>query len=165
VTTSPAFRTTASKIGLPNHRRLESRRADFNVFGPQYLIHDDSNPAPKVPAYSVVNMHTSYELTKNVELFGLIQNLFNQHYYQAGTFYKLGGFTNVGGGPNLYANLFSGDSRTFVPACRSPSVAAYAPHSEAHFSAPARRLLGHENPTARGHFFIVDDQVSRFPAH
>jgi iron complex outermembrane recepter protein len=88
---------------------------DLNVFGSQYLIHDDSNQAPKVPAYWVVNMHTSYEVTKNVELFGLVQNLFNQHYYQAGTFYELGGFNNVGGGPNLYANLFSGDSRSFVP--------------------------------------------------
>jgi len=88
---------------------------DINVFGSQYLIHDDSNQAPKVPPYWVVNMHTSYEVTKNVELFGLVQNLFNQRYYQAGTFYELGGFTNVGGGPNLYANLFSGDSRSFVP--------------------------------------------------
>ena len=88
---------------------------DVNVFGPQYLIHDDSNQAPKVPPYWVVNMHTSYEVTKNFELFGLVQNLFNQRYYQAGTFYELGGFTNVGGGPNLYANLFSGDSRSFVP--------------------------------------------------
>jgi hypothetical protein len=31
-------------------------------------------------------MHTSYQLTKNVQIFRLIQNLFNQHYYSAGTF-------------------------------------------------------------------------------
>ena len=54
----------------------------------QYLIHDDSNLNPKVPAYWVVNMHTSYHVTKNVEIFGLVQNLFNQHYYSAGTFFS-----------------------------------------------------------------------------
>ena len=89
--------------------------ADINVFGSQYLINDESNQAPKVPPYWVVNMHTTYEVAKNWELFGLVQNLFNQRYYQAGTFYELGGFNNVGGGPNLLASLLSNDSRSFVP--------------------------------------------------
>src|SRR5262249_29250820 len=68
--------------------------ADVNYFGSQYLIHDDSNLNPKVPAYWVVNMHTSYQITKNVQVFGLVQNLFNQHYYSAGTFFDTGGYYN-----------------------------------------------------------------------
>lgn len=87
--------------------------ADLSVVGSQYLIHDDSNQNPKVPAYWVVNMHASYQVTKNVEVFGLVQNLFNQHYYYAGTFFQTGGFTNVGGGNNLYANLT--DPLTYLP--------------------------------------------------
>lgn len=87
--------------------------ADLNVVGSQYLIHDDANQNPKVPAYWVVNMHTTYQVTKNIELFGLVQNLFDQHYYSAGAFFETGGFTNVGGGANLYANLT--DPRTFLP--------------------------------------------------
>ena len=86
---------------------------DLNVFGSQYLIHDDSNLNPKVPAYWVVNMHTSYQVTKNVQIFGLVQNLFNQHYYSAGTFFSIAGFNNSTlGGPNL---MTFNDPRTFLP--------------------------------------------------
>ena len=87
--------------------------ADLNVVGSQYLIHDDSNLNPKVPAYWVVNMHTSYQLTKNVEIFGLVQNLFNQRYYSAGTFFSTAGFNNsTPGGANLFT---FNDPRTFLP--------------------------------------------------
>jgi iron complex outermembrane recepter protein len=87
--------------------------ANLNVVGSQYLIHDDSNLNPKVPAYWVVNMHTSYQLTKNVEIFGLAQNLFNQHYYSAGTFFSKAGFNNsTPGGANL---MTFNDPRTFLP--------------------------------------------------
>ena len=68
--------------------------ADLNYVGSQYLLRDDTNVYPKVPAYWVVNLHTSYEVTKNVELFGMVQNLFNQHYYSAGTVFDPGGFNN-----------------------------------------------------------------------
>ena len=87
--------------------------ADLNVVGSQWLIHDDSNLNAKVPAYWVVNMHTSYQVTKNIALFGLVQNLFNQHYYSAGTFFDTGGFNNSTlGGANL---LSFNDPRTFLP--------------------------------------------------
>jgi len=109
--------------GIPAHRlKLGAEYAitdawklggDINYFGSQYLIHDDSNLNPKVPAYWVANLHTSYQVTKNVELFGLVQNLFNQHYYSAGTFFDTGGYNNsTPGGPNL---LTFNDPRTFLP--------------------------------------------------
>ena len=87
--------------------------ADLNVVGSQYLIHDDSNLNAKVPAYWVVNMHSSYQVTKNVEIFGLVQNLFNQHYYSAGTFFSTAGLNNsTPGGANLFT---FNDPRTFLP--------------------------------------------------
>ena len=87
--------------------------ADLNVTGSQYLIHDDSNQNPKVPAYAVVNLHGSYQATKNIEVFGMVNNLFNQRYYSAGTFTNTGGFTsNTFGGNNF---LVLNDPRTFVP--------------------------------------------------
>jgi len=95
--------------------------ADLYVVGSQYFIHDDSNQFAKVPPYWVVNLHSSYQVTKNVEVFGLIQNLFNTRYYAAGTFFQTGGFLNVGGGDNLFANLT--DPRTFLPGM---PLAAYA---------------------------------------
>ena len=87
--------------------------ADLNVVGSQYLIHDDSNLNAKLPAYWVVNMHSSYQVTKNVEIFGLVQNLFNQHYYSAGTFFSTAGLNNsTPGGANLFT---FNDPRTFLP--------------------------------------------------
>ena len=79
--------------------------ADLNVVGSQYLVGDESNQNPKVPAYWVVNLHSSYQVSKNVELFALVKNLFNQHYYTYGTFFQTGSFP--------YLNLT--DPRTFLP--------------------------------------------------
>ena len=79
--------------------------ADLNVIGSQWLVGDESNQNPKVPAYWTVNLHSSYRVTKNVELFGSVKNLFNQHYYVYGTFFDPTDFP--------YLNLT--DPRTFVP--------------------------------------------------
>jgi iron complex outermembrane receptor protein len=95
--------------------------ADLNAVGGQYLIHDDTNVNPKVPAYAVLNLHTSYQLLPNVELFGLINNALNQHYYLAGTFTNTGGFGPANNNPNTLGTL--SDLRTFVPGM---PFAAYA---------------------------------------
>jgi iron complex outermembrane recepter protein len=87
--------------------------ADINVVGSQYLVGDQSNQNPKVPAYWAVNLHSSYQVTKNVEVFGLVRNLFNQRYYTFGTFFQTDSFP--------YLNLT--DPRTFIP---SAPFAAYA---------------------------------------
>jgi iron complex outermembrane receptor protein len=87
--------------------------ADVNVVGSQWLVGDDSNLNPKVPAYWTVNLHTSYQVSKNVEIYGLVKNLFNQHYYVYGTFFETDSFP--------YLNL--SDPRTFVPGM---PLAAYA---------------------------------------
>jgi iron complex outermembrane receptor protein len=87
--------------------------ADINAIGSQYLVGDQSNLNPKVPAYWVVNLHSSYHVTKNVEVFGLVRNLFNQRYYTFGTFFQTDSFP--------YLNLT--DPRTFIPGA---PFAAYA---------------------------------------
>jgi iron complex outermembrane receptor protein len=79
--------------------------ADLNVVGSQYLVGDESNQNPKIPAYWVVNLHSSYQISKNFEVFGLVKNLFNQRYYVYGTFFDTTSFP--------YLNLT--DPRTFVP--------------------------------------------------
>lgn len=96
--------------------------ADLNFVGSQYLVHDDTNQSPKVPAYAVLNLHTSYHITPNIEVFGLINNVLNQHYYYGGTFFQTGGFASTTAGvTNLFASL--ADPRTFVPGM---PLAAYA---------------------------------------
>jgi iron complex outermembrane recepter protein len=79
--------------------------ADLNIIGSQWLVGDESNQNPQIPAYWVVNLHSSYKISDNVELFGLVRNLFDQHYYTYGTFF------DVTTAP--YLNLT--DPRTFLP--------------------------------------------------
>jgi iron complex outermembrane recepter protein len=84
--------------------------ADLNYVGSQYLLRDDSNVSQKVPSYWVVNLNTSYHVTKNVELFGMVRNLFNQRYYSAGTLFNPG-FNTSGGNQAFVFN----DPRSMVP--------------------------------------------------
>ena len=79
--------------------------ADLNVVGSQWIVGDESNQNPKMPAYWVVNLHSSYKVSDNLEVFGQVRNLFNQHYYTYGTFF------DVTTAP--YLNLT--DPRTFLP--------------------------------------------------
>jgi iron complex outermembrane receptor protein len=79
--------------------------ADLNVFGSQWLVGDASNQNPKLPPYWVVNLHSSYKISDNVEVFGLVRNLFDQHYAVAGTFFDVTSYP--------YLNLT--DPRTFIP--------------------------------------------------
>jgi iron complex outermembrane recepter protein len=79
--------------------------ADLNVFGSQWLVGDQSNQNPKLPAYWVVNLHSSYKISDNVEVFGLVRNLFDQHYAVYGTFFDVT--------TTPYLNLT--DPRTYVP--------------------------------------------------
>jgi iron complex outermembrane recepter protein len=87
--------------------------ADLNVVGSQYLVGDQSNRNPKVPVYWVVNLHTSYQVSKHVEVFGLVQNLFDRRYYTFGTFFD----------PNAIPFLGLTDPRTLAPGM---PLAAYA---------------------------------------
>src|SRR5262249_22060455 len=79
--------------------------ADLNVIGSQWLIGDQSNQNPKLPAYWVVNLHSSYKVSENIEVSGLVRNLFNQHYAVLGTFFDV----------NSYPYLNLTDPRTLVP--------------------------------------------------
>ena len=96
--------------------------ADLNVIGSQYLIHDDSNQAAKVPACAVLNLHTSYQVTKDVEGVGTINNALNQQYYAAGTFFDLGGFNNTNGRAGFPGTTLT-DPRMVLPGA---PFAAYA---------------------------------------
>ena len=79
--------------------------ADLNVIGSQWLVGDESNQNPKLPAYWVVNLHSSYKISDNAEVFGLVRNLFNQHYAVSGTFFETDSFP--------YLNLTN--PRTLIP--------------------------------------------------
>ncbi len=79
--------------------------ADLNVIGNQWIVGDEANQLPQMPAYWFVNLHSSYKISDNIEVFGLVRNLFDQHYYVYGTLFELGDFP--------YLPLT--DPRTFLP--------------------------------------------------
>lgn len=77
--------------------------------GEPYYVGDDSNLNQKLPSYAAVNLHTSHEVTKNVTLFGVINNLFDKRYALFGTYFESGGTSKAG----LPIELT--DQRTQVP--------------------------------------------------
>jgi hypothetical protein len=52
----------------------------------QYLFGDEANLTAKLPGYFVVGLNSSYQVTKHVQLFGLLQNASNGKIYLYGTF-------------------------------------------------------------------------------
>jgi iron complex outermembrane recepter protein len=88
--------------------------ADLNFVAGEYLFGDDTNQNPQIPPYAVLNLHTSYQLTPNVELFGLINNALNQQYYLWGGFTDPGGFTAANTANTNTLGVLS-DPRAFVP--------------------------------------------------
>jgi iron complex outermembrane recepter protein len=76
------------------------------VASDQYLRGDESNQNPKIAGYAVVNLRSSYHLTDNFEIFGLVQNLFDQKYETFGTFFD----------PNQVPSLGLTNPRSLSPA-------------------------------------------------
>jgi iron complex outermembrane recepter protein len=70
--------------------------ADMALVGSRYLVGDDANQNPKLPGYWLVNLHASYQVTKEVQIFGLVNNLFNRRYALFGTFFDPQSVANVG---------------------------------------------------------------------
>lgn len=61
--------------------------ADVVAVGSQYFVGDDANQNQKLPAYWVANLHGSYEVNKDVTVFAVVNNLFNNKYALFGTFF------------------------------------------------------------------------------
>ena len=61
--------------------------ADLILASSQYLRGDESNLNPQIPGYAVVDLDASWALTDHLELFGLVQNLFDQRYDTFGVFF------------------------------------------------------------------------------
>ncbi|MDR3529524.1 MAG: TonB-dependent receptor [Rhodopila sp.] len=52
----------------------------------QYLFGDEANLTPKTDAYVVLNANASYQVTSNVQIFAVLQNVLNANYETFGTF-------------------------------------------------------------------------------
>jgi iron complex outermembrane receptor protein len=79
--------------------------ADMVAASGQVIFGNENGALPQVPGYAVFGLHTSYQIAKQVQAYGLIQNIFDQRYYTAGGLFDTSSFPN--------AAPFLTDPRTF----------------------------------------------------
>ncbi len=87
---------------------------DAKFVSSQYLVGDQSNQEKPLPAYGVINFHTSLKVNKWASFFVNVDNLLNATYYTFGTFTQL---------DNLPPSVDLTDPRTLSP---SPGRVVYA---------------------------------------
>jgi iron complex outermembrane receptor protein len=75
------------KVGL-NYKVTDKWTVGASAIGvtPAFLFGDEANLTAPLPGYFTVNLNTSYQLTKNVQLFAWAENVTNARYYTFGTF-------------------------------------------------------------------------------
>lgn len=76
----------------------------------QYFAGDESNQAARLPGYQVFNLHASYQINKTFQLYGRVDNIFDNRYATHGTFFQTDDVPNYANG-----GAFT-DPRTVSPA-------------------------------------------------
>ncbi|PNG26827.1 TonB-dependent receptor [Methylocella silvestris] len=83
--------------------------ADILIVGSQYYVGDNSNLNPQLPLYWTANIHASYQVTENIQVFGLVNNLFNNRNATYGAFFDTTTNAQIANGTSLT------DPRTLTP--------------------------------------------------
>ncbi len=83
--------------GVPQHRfkagasyfvtRQWQVGADLVAIGDQFLRGDENNQNAKLPSYATVNLYTSYDISPNIQLYGRVNNVFDERYSLFGTYF------------------------------------------------------------------------------
>ena len=81
--------------------------ADVNIVGPQYLAGDASNQYSQLPAYWYANVNAAYQVTKNIQLYAKVENVFDNRYYTYGTFFNTTDLPNAANGGGAFTNPVS----------------------------------------------------------
>jgi outer membrane receptor protein involved in Fe transport len=77
----------------------------------QYFAGDDSNQFMKLPSYAVFNLHASYQVTKQIQLYARANNIFDNRYATYGTFFDTTALPNFANGGAPFT-----DPRSLSPA-------------------------------------------------
>ena len=85
--------------------------ADALFVGSQYFAGDESNQFPKLPSYAVFNLHASYQIDKNFQIYARADNIFDNHYASYGTFFDTTALPNFANGGAQFT-----DPRSLSPA-------------------------------------------------
>ncbi len=93
--------------------------ADLIAATSQVFFGDESNQNKALGGYAKVNLHTSYDVTNNIQIYGLIDNLFDAHYGVYGTYFDAQETNDSGA---ALGSINFTDARTILPA---PPITAY----------------------------------------
>ncbi|MEQ1577942.1 MAG: TonB-dependent receptor, partial [Hyphomicrobium sp.] len=110
--------------GIPKHRF----KAGFNYYvTPQWQIGtdlvtassqrffgDDANNNRLLEGYTRVDLHTSYDVNENVQIYGLVKNLFDRRYGLYGTFFDPAEANDASDGTGVTFN--TNEARSITPA-------------------------------------------------
>ena len=77
----------------------------------QYFVGDESNQAQRLPSYAVFNLHASYQINKTFQVYGRMDNVFDNRYATYGTFFETGAIPNFANGGAPFT-----DPRSLSPA-------------------------------------------------
>jgi outer membrane receptor protein involved in Fe transport len=77
----------------------------------QYFVGDESNQAPRLPSYTVFNLHVSYQIDKTFQIYARADNIFDNRYATYGTFFNTGTIPNFANGGAPFT-----DPRSISPA-------------------------------------------------
>ena len=78
----------------------------------QVLFGNQNGALPQAPGYAVFGLHTSYQVAKQVQIYGLVQNLFDQRYYPGGALFDITELPNSA--PSLTNPTSLGPARPFA---------------------------------------------------
>ncbi|MBL8882852.1 MAG: TonB-dependent receptor [Hyphomicrobium sp.] len=107
--------------GIPKHRFKAGIQywltpqwkvgTDLIAASSQFFFGDEANNNPKLGGYTRVDLNTSYDVTENVQIYGLIKNVFDQRYGLYGTFFDTEEATEAAEPQDLTFN----DPRSITP--------------------------------------------------
>jgi len=107
--------------GIPKHRFKAGIQywltpqwkvgTDLIAASSQFFFGDEANNNPKLGGYTRVDLNTSYDVTENVQIYGLIKNVFDQRYGLFGTFFDTEEATEAAEPQGLTLN----DPRSITP--------------------------------------------------
>ena len=70
--------------------------SDLVALSSQFFTGDEGNQDSPLPGFARLNLHTSYDITDNIQIYGLFENVFDRRYGLYGTYYNAE-LANVGG--------------------------------------------------------------------
>jgi iron complex outermembrane recepter protein len=89
--------------------------SDLITVSDQVFFGDQANLNEPLAGYTVVNIHSSYDITKNIQIYSLVNNVFDTHYGLFGNYFNLAAANNAASAdPSTGAGFFT-NPRTITP--------------------------------------------------